>query len=381
MKHLTTVLVLAATAAACGGQTPETRDARPAVSVTTAAADITDLPEPIEVGGTVKAQTVAVLTSRIVGQVREVLVKPGARIREGQVLAVLDGREMDANRERAQALVTAASQGQTAAESEQAAAEAALQLARATYTRIATLRDKKAATAQELDEAQAALRGAEARTKAAGATVAAATANAAGARAALDAAQVASTYSRITSPFAGVVTQKHVDPGTMTMPGTPIVTVEQGGGFEVELRIDDSRAARVDWTTAPRVTFMATDGAERTVSGRIVERAVALDAAHTVAAKVAIPGSDARSGMFARVAFAGAPRRALAVPADALVQRGQIDAVFVVEDGRARYRVIEAGQRSLDIVEVRAGLSRGERVVRAVPAALVDGTPVAGVSR
>jgi hypothetical protein len=53
----------------------------------------------------------------------------------------------------------------------------------------------------------------------------------------------------------------------------------------------------------------------------------------------------------------------------------------VVEDGRARYRVIEAGQRAAGVSEVRAGLSRGEKVVRAVPAALVDGAPVSGVSR
>lgn len=382
MKQLTTILLLAGAAAACGGHTTESLDRRPAVPVTTAAAEVRDLPEAIEVGGTVRARTVATLTSRIMGQVRDVLVAPGARVREGQVLALLDGREMDANRERTQAMVAAALQGQSAAESDKAAADAGLELARATFARISTLRDKKAATAQELDEAQASLRGAEARAKATAAGVAAANANASGARSALEAAQIASGYSRITAPFSGIVTQKHVEAGTMTMPGTPIVTVEQGGGFEVELRLDDSRAARVDWQAVPRVTFTAPGGEEVTVNGKVVERALALDAAHTVIAKVAVPESaQPRSGMFARVTFAGARRRALAVPADALVQRGQLDAVFVVEEGKARYRVIEAGQRSADIVEVRAGLSRGEQVVRAVPAALVDGVAVAGGSR
>jgi hypothetical protein len=85
--------------------------------------------------------------------------------------------------------------------------------------------------------------------------------------------------------------------------------------------------------------------------------------------------------MFARVIFPGPPRPALTVPPDSLVQRGQLDAVYVVEDGRARYRVIEAGQRSSEAVEVRAGLVRGERVVRPVPASLVDGASVSGVSR
>ena len=391
MKHLTIVLLLTTTAAACGGSRTSPPERSAPMAVTIAPAEIRNLPEAIEVGGTVRARTVAVLTSRIVGQVRDILVQPGARVRSGQLLAVLDGREMDANRERAEALVLASSQGQSATESEKAAADAALQLAAATYKRISTLRDKNAATAQELDEVQAALSAAEARAKAAGAAVAAASANATGARAALQAAQIASGYSRITAPFQGVVTQKQSEPGAMTMPGTPILTVEQSGGYEVEVRVDDARAARIDWSAAPLIrlngeateTGLQPDAAgEAPLQGRVVERALALDAAHTVIAKIAVPPSDRlRTGMFARVIFPGNSRPALTVPADAVVQRGQLDAVFVVEDGRARYRVIESGQRVADVVEVRSGVVRGERVVRAVPASLVDGTGVSGVSR
>jgi multidrug efflux pump subunit AcrA (membrane-fusion protein) len=384
MKQVTIALLLSATAAACGHDRQRPAEQAAPIAVTTATADVKGLPEEIEAGGTVRARTVAVLTSRIVGQVREILVQPGDRVRAGQVLAQLDGREMEANRERAEALVLAASQGQSAAESDKAAADAALTLARATFTRIATLREKKAATAQELDEAQAALSGAEARAQAAAAAVLAARANATGARAGLQGAQVASGYSRITAPFDGVVTQKQIDTGAMTMPGTPILTVQQNGGFEVEVRIDDSRAARIDWNATPvvRLNGDTTTGAETERPGKIVERALALDAAHTVLAKIAVPESaDLRSGMFARVIFPGTARQVLTVPGDSIVQRGQLDAVFVAEEGRARYRVIEAGQRTSGLVEVRSGLVRGERVIRPVPAALVDGALITGVSR
>lgn len=382
MKQLTIILLLTTGAAACGGARTESPKRSTPVPVTTAAAEVRDLPEPIEVGGTVRAHAVAVLTSRIIGQVRNVLVEPGARVRAGQVLAVLDGREMDAKRDRAAAMLVSSSQSQSAAESEKAAAVAALQLASATYERISTLRDKKAATPQELDEAQAALSAAEARANAAAASLAAATANTTGARAALQAAQVASGYSRITAPFHGIVTQKQIEAGAMTMPGTPILTVEENGGLEVEVHIDDSRAARIDWNAEPLLRLE--EGADRhsEVKGRVIERARALDAAHTIIAKVAVPETaGVRSGMFARVVFNGATRRALTVPADAVVQRGQLDAVFVVEDGRARYRVIEAGQRAADTVEIRSGVVRGEQVVRAVPASLVDGAGVSAVSR
>jgi multidrug efflux pump subunit AcrA (membrane-fusion protein) len=378
MKQVSVLAVLAALSAACGGGGEEhATAAAPAVTVTVASADLRDLGETIEVGGTVRARTVAVLTSRTVGQVREIGARPGQKVRAGTVLAVLDGREMDANRDRAEALLAAAAQGQSAAEADRAAADASLRLASATHARIARLRERKSATAQELDEAQAALSAAEARAKGANAAVAAATANLTGARAAVEAARVSAEYSRLVAPFHGTVTQRHVDEGAMAMPGTPVLTVEEDGAQQVEVRLDETRAARVDWNQAPLVVFSAPDGRETTVEGRVVERAVALDSAHTSVVKVALPATEAlRTGMFARVSFRGGARKALAVPADAVVQRGQLDAVFVVSDGKARYRVVETGRPAAGFVEVRSGLAPGEQVVRAAPASLVDGAPV-----
>lgn len=378
MKQAAVFAMVAALSAACGGahESPQAAE-KPAVRVRAAAAQMQDLAERIEVGGTVKSRTVAVLTSRIVGQLREMAALPGTRVRRGTVLAVLDGREMDANRDRAEAMLAAATQAQAAAEAEKAAAEAGMTLATATHARVARLRERQAATPQELDEAQATLSGAEARVTGAAAAAQAARSNVAGARSAVEGARITAAYSRIVAPFDGVVTQRHLDEGAMTMPGTPVVTMEEIGGFEVEVMIDEARAARVDWTQAPRVTLAGPGGADVTVAGRVVERAVALDAAHTVAIKVALPpDADLRTGMFARVALSGATRRALTVPADALVARGQLDAVFVVDGDRVKYRVIEAGQRTDGQVEVRAGLAAGERVVRGVPPALADGMRV-----
>jgi multidrug efflux pump subunit AcrA (membrane-fusion protein) len=364
-------------AAACGGSEPSVEATRgPSVRVAVATAALRDMPERIEVGGTVRARQHAVLTSRMVGQVREVRVLPGARVSRGQVLAVLDGRVMDANRARASAMLTAATQGQAAAEAEHAAAQAGLRLAESTHGRIARLSERKSATRQELDEAEAALKAAQARATAAAANVAATRSNVEGARAAADGAAVASGYSRITAPFDGVVTEKHIDPGMMAMPGTPILTVEQAGEPRVEVRLDESRAARVRWEDAPRVELDRPDGGTVSVAGQVAERAHALDDAHSVVAKVAVPGEQIRTGMFARVVFAGPVRERLVVPEDALLRRGQLDAVFVVDGETARYRVVEAGERSAGLVEIRAGLIAGERVVTRPPASLTDGVRV-----
>jgi multidrug efflux pump subunit AcrA (membrane-fusion protein) len=372
------VFVLAAGAAACGGseQPAEARRLAP-VPVAVAAAARRAVPEAIEVGGTVRAKQHAILTSRMVGQVREIRVLPGARVSRGQVLAVLDGREMDANRVRAAAMFSAATQGQTAAEAERDAADAALRLATATHARIARLKERNSATQQEFDEAEAALKAAQSRAAAAAANVAASRSNTEGARAAAEAAAVTSGYSRVTAPFDGVVTEKHIDPGVMAMPGTPILTVEQSGEPRVEVRLDESRAARVRWDVAPRVELDRPDGSTASVEGHVAERAHALDDAHTVVAKIAVGGEQVRTGMFARVVFAGASRERLVVPEDALVRRGQLDAVFVIDGDAARYRVVEAGERSRGVVEVRAGLVEGERVVVRPPASLTDGAAVA----
>jgi multidrug efflux pump subunit AcrA (membrane-fusion protein) len=370
--------MIIALGAACGGAPgPREAETAAATAVQVGTADTRDLAESIVAGGTVKARTVAVLTSRIVGQVREIAARPGDRVRPGAVLAVLDGREMDAHQDRAEALLTAAAQGQSAAEADKAAAGAALRLASATHARIAQLRDRKSATPQEFDEAEASLSAAQARASAASAAAAAAGANLAGARSAVEAARISAGYSRIAAPFAGTITERHIDEGAMTMPGTPVVTIEQDGGYQVEVRIDETRAARVDWAQAPRVALSSPESDENVFEGRVVERALALDSAHTIVVKVAVPGSNAlRTGMFARVSFSGGTRRALSVPADAILQRGQLDAVFVVTDDKARYRVVEVGRQAGDFVEVRAGLAAGERVVRSVPASLVDGATV-----
>lgn len=391
MIRTLTLLALISGAASCGGadRSPDAHTAAP-LPVTVAEARWQQLPESIEIGGTLRARSTAVLTSRIIGEVREVRVLPGARVKQGQILAVLDGRELAANRQRADAMAAAAHQSHSAADAERAAAESALALATATYARIERLHGTKSATAQELDEARAALTGAQARLNAATASLSAASSNISGATAAADAAQIAAGYSHITAPFGGRVTEKHVDPGMMTMPGTPVLTVEQAGEYRVEVRLDEARAARIDWDAAPAVRL---DGVPEPIEGRVVERAQALDAAHTVVVKIVLPAdavTDARTGMFARVTFSGPSRRGLAIPADALMQRGQLDAVWAIQESgsgdaaRVLYRVVEAGARAGDQVEVRAGLSPGDRVVRQPAASLTDGamvTPSAGGSR
>ena len=168
--------------AACSSAPPESSQPVSPVPVKTSIVTSSRVPRTFEAGGVVRARTTATLASRITAPVLSVRVAAGDRVRAGQPLITFEGRELDANRGRAAAEVTALERTHAAAVANRAAADTAVTLARASHGRIATLRARDAATAQELDEAVSALRAAEARLAAADAQVAAAAASLDGAR-------------------------------------------------------------------------------------------------------------------------------------------------------------------------------------------------------
>jgi RND family efflux transporter MFP subunit len=368
-------LIGAAAAGCTHGETPKPAAGSP-VSVQVAVAAEQDLVTPFEAGGVVRAQRVAVIVSRIMADVRAVPVKAGDRVRAGQALVLLDGRELQAHRNRATASQAAVTQSTALAEADRQAAEAGLALARLTHQRIAELKAKSSATQGELDEAVANLRAAEARMRVAEARVAEARASIDSAAAGASAADVAASYATLTAPFDGVVTEKGVDPGNMASPGQPLVTVEDDRTFRLEVRLDASRAAFVHVGDEVRTRF--DDGGSDTI-GRVSEMERMLDpGSHDFLVKIDLPSAaPLRSGMYGRAVFRGAARRGLAVPEAAVVRRGQLSSVFVVDaDNHARLRLVNASDAADGRIEIRAGIKSGERVVLSPPPALVDGSPV-----
>ena len=345
-------------------------DAIPVSVATVAMADVADT---FDVGGVVEARTTATLMARILAPVREVHAVPGQRVRAGQVLIVLDGRDLAAQALRARALGASADQDVIAAASERQAAEATLALARATHARIAGLHAKRSATSQELDEATAALRAAEARAAGAAARAQAAVSGVEGARAATDAAATTETFSRIAAPFDGVVTEKMIEPGNMAAPGTPLMRIEDARGFRLDVRVDESRSAQIAPGATVSVSLDTGPDGPRVTTGTVTEVSRAVDTdARAFLVKIALPTDEGlRSGMFGRAHFASRPRRALTVPSTALVRRGQVTLVFVVENDVARVRLVNVSGS-----EVLAGLSAGDVVVVAPPPALTDGRPI-----
>lgn len=372
---IATVLIAAAVASAsCSQQAapPASDDVR-RLPVTVTRVTMAGLAERFEAGGVVQARTTAAVTARILAPVREVRVAPGDRVRAGQTLVVLDARDLGAQARSARAAAAGAAQGSAAAAAERQSADAALALARATHTRISSLAARRSATAQELDEATAALRAAEARAAAARLRAEQAGSAVDSARASSDAAGATASFAVITAPFAGLVTEKLVEPGNMAAPGMPLLRLEDTRGFRLEVRVDESRARDIAPGAPVDVALDAGDPAA-TITGRVEEVSRAVDAdTRAFVVKIALPQhAGLRSGTFGRARFTGAERRALAVPAEAIVRHGQVTSVFVVENGVARVRLV-----SVRGTEVLAGLADGDVVILSPPAGLADGRAVA----
>jgi RND family efflux transporter MFP subunit len=340
------------------------------ILVTVAPVTMTDVAAAIDSGGVVQARTTAVIAARLLAPVREVRVLPGDRVRKGQTLVVLESDDLAAAARGARSATLAAEQGAHAAAAELQAAEAAVALLRASHDRIAGLYSRRSATAQELDEAVTALRSGEARVAAATARTSQAGSAIDGARAASEQAVVTESFTRIGAPFDGVVTEKMVEPGNLASPGMPLLRVEDTTRFRLEVRVDESRAVNIQHGASVPVFLGASASA---VNGTVDEVSRAVDSdARAFVVKIALPDvSGLRSGEFGKARFSASPRRALTIPVSAIVRRGQLTSVFVVDDGRARVRLVNVSES-----EVLAGLTESELVILSPPLGLVDGRRV-----
>jgi RND family efflux transporter MFP subunit len=345
-------------------------DAADPIAVTVSRVAMTDVASAIDSGGVVQARATATIAARILAPVREVRVLPGDHVRKGQTLIVLDGDDLAAGARAARAAALAAEQGSNAAAAELLAAEAGLALARASHDRIAGLQAKRSATAQELDDATATLRSAEARVAGTGARALQAASAVSSARAAADQASTTDSFTRIAAPFDGMITEKMVEPGNMASPGMALLRLEDTRGFRLEIRVDESRIRQIrNGDLLP--VFLGTG--TTSIEGTVVEVSRAVDAdARAFLVKIALPDAPGlRSGEFGRARIGGTPRRALTIPSSAILRRGQLTSVFVVEKGMARLRLVNLSES-----EVLAGLTDSEVVILSPPAGVTDGRRV-----
>jgi len=166
-----------------------------------------------------------------------------------------------------------------------------------------------------------------------------------------------------------------VEPGNLATPGATLLTIERDGEYRLEVPVEESRLPII---RSGSKVFVSIDALNRTLEAPISEVVPSVDAAsRSYLVKIDLPGMpQLRSGAFGRARFVLGSRPVLTLPASALVERGQVQSVYVAENGAARLRIVSTGRKRADRVEVLAGLSSGERVVSPIPVALADGAKV-----
>jgi len=334
-----------------------------------------ELPSVYEAVGTVRARTSAVIASQIMGSVREVKVHTGDSVSRGQLLVTIDSRDLDVAVRERQAAREEALSARGEVDHAVAAAQANLDLAKVTFRRMQELYDKKSISDQEYDEASARLKAAQAGYDMAVAKRGQVAAKIQQAAEAVSSAEVMRGYAEIHAPFAGIVTEKPVEPGAMAIPGTPLLTVEQAGALRLEVPVEESFLPSVRVGQPVTVTL---DSLDRTLEARVSELGPLVDpASRAFLVKIDLPNAPhLRSGMFGRAKFSRGTRPALVVPTAAVSEQGQLQSVIVVEEGSAHTRLVTLGQKQGDVVEILSGLNAGERVVSPRSTTLADGARV-----
>jgi len=384
MKRFALIIVVTAAAAmlaACGKEkAAPTAEQQAPITVNTVEVRRATLDDTFDAPGTVRARVSAVISAKVTGYVQEVRVKVGDRVHAGQTLAVLAAQDLDAQVARAAAAQLATQSGVQEAEKARLAAQSNAALAAATYQRYQTLLEKRSVSRQEFEEAEARHKSAKAGQEMADAAVARAQAGQRQAEAEVQAAKVTRGYAVLAAPFAGIISEKRVDPGNLAMPGQPLFTVEQAGDFRLEATVEESKIAAIKLGDAARVSIEALGAS---VDGRVSEIVPAVEASsRSFVVKIDLPNSlkavplELRSGLFGRATFRGGRREAIAVPEGAVLHDGQLASVFVVDGDVARQRLITLGAKSGELIEVLSGLNDGDRLIVNRPAGLHDGTPV-----
>jgi multidrug efflux pump subunit AcrA (membrane-fusion protein) len=379
--------------ASCGRERGETsvEASRPAVPAVIEKVENAMIADVYEAVGTVRSRTTTVLSSKVMGQVLSIKAQQGDQVRAGQVLVEIDNRDADSNLARAAAGLSEAESALAeveesfrGAEAAKVAAEAAAGLAASTFKRYQTLLERKSVSQQEFEEVEFKHRAAVAELRRADQGILALAARRQQVMAKIEQAKAEQrtaetylSYTNVIAPSAGVVTAKHVEAGALSAPGLPLLTLEDGRNFQLEAIVDESRIGRVKTGDQVPVLIDALRGTE--IAGQVSEIVPGGDpGSRSFVVKVRLPGTAGlRSGMFGRARFGADQKEMLAVPANAVFERGQLIACYVVDEtDTARLRLLKTGRRHADRVEVLSGLRPGERIVVEHPERLQDGTRV-----
>jgi len=308
------------------------------------------VPRTIMATGSLEAENTVQVSTRLMGHIKEVLVRVGQKVEAGDVLVRIDDTDMQARLLQTEAAI--------------AEAMAVLDNAETNLARFERLFAENSVSRSQLDEVRTGHSRAQAglmRAQAAHAEV-----------------TVQLNYLNIQAPTDGTVTRRQVDPGDMANPGQPLLSLEQAAIMKVVAGLGERDVDLVDVGAEVRVKVASLDQMVYTVPvARIIPAANPMSRTFDLEAYIPNDSGRLKSGMFARVEVTVGSREAVLVPAETLHKRGQLTGVWLVDDQQTIHlRWIRIGREIGDEVEVISGLEGGERLILQADVPMVEGDKV-----
>jgi multidrug efflux pump subunit AcrA (membrane-fusion protein) len=370
-----------------------------ALSVNTLTIRSQSVANTLELSGSIRPVEQATLSTRVMGRITQLSLETGDRFRKGDILTRIDVMDITTQTgqaqlgvAQAQAEVFRSQASLNQLESQKLEAQSALRLAQVTQSRMSRLQAEGAVSQSVLDDANTNLEQARARVAQSEAGIRQSQAAIAQTQAAVSRAElsvissdVSESYGTIFAPFDGVVVQKMAYEGEMAAPGTPLLKVENPNKLELEISVPEENLRFVRVGQSVKVQFDAVNQSLNATIQQIVPASNAQSRSFLV--KIPLNNSGKLiSGMFGRIALPiGATKETLLIPTTALIQRGQLQGVYVVENVEdkaisktiAMMRWVKTGKTQDGQVEIVSGLKAGDRIVTSNIAQLSDGQAVA----
>jgi RND family efflux transporter MFP subunit len=277
------------------------------------------VPSRLEIAGTVASEEQIQISARIPGHVARVHVSAGDRVEAEQVLVELDDREL---------------------REQQTSAEAALKQAESEFRRTEELFKRQAATEQARTAAEAQFHAA---------------------RAQVERVNVMRSYARVTTPIAGIVSERRVEAGDLANPGQVLARVYDPGRMRLEVPVPVRWIEHVALGQEVEIELDRPAGVRRGTVSEILGELDPVSRTQMMRVRIGEAGG-ALPGTFGRLWIPGAERPTLRVPESAVQRVGQLEFVRVVRDGRALRRTVRTGPRRDGVVEILSGLSEGDVV-------------------
>jgi RND family efflux transporter MFP subunit len=312
--------------------------------------------------------------AKVAGYIRVIRVDVGDRVLQGQVLAVLEVPELQAELQGTDASVRRSQDSVRRAKSELQRAESVHEAAHLNYARLkeASATRPGIIAQQELDDAEAKDKEAEAQISSSQAALSEAENQLDVALASQKQYTALSAYTNIVAPFDGVVTKRYADTGALVQAGTssatqamPVVRVAETDVFRLTLPVPESAVPQVHLGSVVQVRVQALG---RTFEGKVARFADSVDEdTRTMHTEVDVRNTDRSlvQGMYAEVSLTLAHKdAALTVPVQALVRNGAEASVLIIgAENRLEERRVQLGLEGTNNIEVLSGLSEGDHVL------------------